>query len=64
MSEKKLCPFRKLRAIQRGTALGVEIGSEEDLLPCLEEKCAMWRGPWLFMDESRVPGHCGLAGKP
>jgi len=64
MSEPKLCPYR------------YDIEWDDHFLPCLEDKCAMWRERRVWkplphqsktfpIDGEWVEdGHCGLAGKP
>lgn len=42
MSEEKLCPFRTDVILQRNES-GMELGSFTEFLPCLKEKCTMWR---------------------
>ena len=66
MSEPKLCPFRKWADKER-------LPDHYDLFgPCLEDKCAMWRG--YDSDQFVADGNtwatpikifgCGLAGRP
>ena len=66
MSEKKLCPFRRVTTYQVFVPQDMPLAEvkvpESDFPPCLEGKCAMWRH--LDQDEYSEPGYCGLAGKP
>jgi hypothetical protein len=76
-NEQKLCPFRNRQ--QNPAAFRNEWGQswdwiENTMLPCLQEKCAMWHGKIEpLRDDEGFPdpggkvistGYCGLAGKP
>jgi len=74
MSESKLCPFRKATIYNVFVYSEFERGKskfevpQSEFLPCLEDKCAMWREiktrnihePTLIY----TTFGCGLAGKP
>ena len=74
MSEPQLCPYRKTYRVYE-----FSYDHEDQFLPCLQDKCAMWR-TIARRDEGTAPdgmgnivsyslivegvGYCGLAGKP
>ena len=65
MSEAKWCPYRKVCVPKKDSY------EDEELLvglPCLREKCAMWRkDEMLYLPTGQVlrdNSYCGLAGKP
>ena len=76
MSETKLCPFRRvfdqiLYEQLKQQKMDSAAGLSELFWDCLQEKCAMWHPEHtetqiheLGVHEYRVPGYCGLAGKP
>jgi len=68
MSEPKLCPKRKW--IPAASGMDNFSGYYEEFGPCLQDKCAMWRGFARDSEGAIIThlaykhGFCGLAGKP
>ena len=61
--ETKLCPFRKMGILPPRLVGDREWATfAQDLAPCLEDKCQIWR-EWVLDGSGLIVHGCGLAGK-